>query len=92
MAIGIPDQPDSAGLVLSSHVYESCALYEQDYGHIGYIRPGAYPGVEPFPLSQAARHQVIEAFPATRIRRTALRTSVSNRAINQAVMALYRRI
>jgi len=36
MAIGIPDQPDSAGLVLSSHVYESSAPLEQDYGHIGY--------------------------------------------------------
>jgi hypothetical protein len=36
MAIGIPDQLDSAGLVLSSHVSESSAPVEQDYGHVGY--------------------------------------------------------
>ena len=36
IAIGIPDQLDSAGLVLSSHVYESFARQEQDYGHVGY--------------------------------------------------------
>ncbi|MGW8325008.1 MAG: hypothetical protein ACWGNI_04825 [Desulfobacterales bacterium] len=36
MAIGIPDQLDSAGLVLSIHVYGSFAVLQQDYGHIGY--------------------------------------------------------
>jgi hypothetical protein len=41
IAIGIPDQPDSAGLVLSSHVYESFAPMEQDYGHIGYKGRGS---------------------------------------------------
>jgi hypothetical protein len=41
MAIGIPDQLDSAGLVLSIHVYESFAVLQQDYGHIGYKGRGS---------------------------------------------------
>ena len=41
IAIRIPDQHDSAGRVLSSHVYESCAHLEQDYGHIGYKGRGS---------------------------------------------------
>jgi len=36
ITIGMPDQHDSAGRVLSSHVYESCAVLKQDYGHMGY--------------------------------------------------------
>ena len=77
MAIGIPDQLDGAGLVLSSHVSESSAPLEQDYGHIGY--KGREP-IQVLSLShyyRGARHQMIETYPATRIRRTALRTSVS---------------
>ena len=92
IAIGIPDQPDSAGLVLSSHVYESSAPMEQDYGHIGYKGRGSSQVLSLSHQSRAARHQMIETLPATRIRRTALRTSVSNRAIDQAVMTLYGRI
>jgi hypothetical protein len=41
IAIGIPDQLDSAGLVLSSHVYESSAALQQDYGHFGYKGRGS---------------------------------------------------
>jgi len=36
VAIWIPDQHDSAGRVLSIHVYESSPLVEEDYGHIGF--------------------------------------------------------
>jgi hypothetical protein len=34
-------------------------------------------------LNRVARNQVIETLPATRIRRTGLRTSASNRGIDQ---------
>ena len=92
ITIGIPDQLDSAGLVLSSHVYESCAPIEQDYGHVGYKGRGSSQVLSLSHQIQGARHQVIETLPATRIRRTALRTSVSIRAIDQAVMTLCGRI
>ena len=88
----IPNQHDSAGRVLSSHVYESCAVLKQDYGHMGY--KGRRP-IQVLSLShspRAARHQLIETLPATRIRRMPLRTSVSKRAIYQVVITLYGRI
>jgi hypothetical protein len=40
-------------------------------------------------LSKAARNQVIETLPATRIRRTVLRTSASNKGVDQSVTDPY---
>jgi hypothetical protein len=40
-------------------------------------------------LYRVARNQVIETLPATRIRRTGLRTSASNRGIDQTVINAY---
>ena len=79
------------GLVLSIHVYESSPQIEEDYGHIGYKGRGPIQVLSLSHLSRAARNQVIETLPATRIRRTALRTSVSIRAIYQVIMTLYGR-
>jgi hypothetical protein len=78
------------GLVLSIHVYESSPQVEEDYGHIGYKGRGPIQVLSLSYLSKAARNQVIETFPATRIRRTGLRTSASNRAIDQTVINPYR--
>ena len=89
VAIRIPDQHDSAGRVLSIHVYESSPPIEEDYGHIGYKGRGPIQVLSLFPLSGAARNQVIETLPAPRIRRTALRTSASNRGLDQNVIAPY---
>lgn len=36
VAFWVPDQHDSAGRVLSMHVYESSPQREEDYGHIGF--------------------------------------------------------
>ena len=80
------------GLVLSIHVYESSPQIEEDYGHIGYKGRGPIQVLSLSHLIRAARNQVIETLPATRIRRTGLRTSASNRGIDQAVMTLYGRI
>jgi hypothetical protein len=73
------------GLVLSIHVYESSSQIEKDYGHIGYKGRGSIQGLSLSHSSKAARTQAIEILPATRIRRTGLRTSASNRAIDQTV-------
>ncbi len=89
MAIGIPDQPDSAGLVLSIHVYESSAVLQQDYGHVGYKGRGPIQVLSLSYLSKVARHQVIETFPATRIRRIGLRTSANKRAWDHHVINPY---
>ena len=78
MAIGIPDQHDSAGLVLSIHVYESFAVMQQDYGQIGYKGRGSIQRLSLAYVAKTARPQMLETLPATRIRRIALRTSVSN--------------
>ena len=87
MAIGNRINLTVRVLFFASHVYESFAALQQDYGHVGYKGRGAS---QVLSLSQmrAARHQMIETLPATRIHRTALRTSVSIRAIDQAVMTL----
>ena len=77
------------GLVLSIHVYESRAEVEQDYGHIGYKGRGPIQVLSLSYLSKVARNQVIETLPATRIRRTGLRTSASNRAIDHNVISPY---
>jgi hypothetical protein len=77
------------GLVLSIHVYESSPQVEEDYGHIGYKGRGPIQVLSLSYLSKAARNQVIETLPATRIRRTGLRTSASNRAIDQTVINPY---
>jgi hypothetical protein len=70
------------GLVLSIHVYESFSQIEKDYGHIGYKGRGPIQVLSLSYLHKVARNQVIETLPATRIRRTGLRTSASNRAID----------
>ena len=62
---------------------------EQDYGHIGYKGRGPIQVLSLSYVSKAARNQVIETLPATRIRRTGLRTSVSNRAIDHNVISPY---
>ncbi|MBT8370295.1 MAG: hypothetical protein KJO34_04990 [Deltaproteobacteria bacterium] len=67
------------GRVLSIHVYESSPHIEEDYGHIGYKGRGPIQVLSLSYLSKAARNQVIEAFPATRIRRIGLRTSANKR-------------
>ncbi len=80
------------GLVLSIHVYESFPQIEEDYGHIGYKGRGPIQVLSLSHSSKAARNQVIETLPATRIRRTGLRTSANNRAMDQTVITLYGRI
>jgi len=57
------------GRVLSIHVYESSAQIEQDYGHIGYKGRGPIQVLSLSYLNKAARNQMIETLPATRIRR-----------------------
>jgi len=87
VAIRIPDQHDSAGRVLSIHVYESSPQLEEDYGHIGYKGRGPIQVLSLSSLNKVARNQVIETLPATRIRRTELRTSASNRGLDCNVIA-----
>ena len=77
------------GLVLSIHVYESSAHNEQDYGHIGYKGRGPIQVLSLSYINKAARNQVIETLPATRIRRIGLRTSASNRAKDRNVINPY---
>ena len=78
------------GLVLSIHVYESSPQIEEDYGHVGYKGRGSIQVLSLSHLSRVARNQVIETLPATRIRRTGLRTSASNRGIDQTGITPYR--
>ena len=77
------------GLVLSIHVYESFPQIEEDYGHMGYKGRGPIQVLSLSHLSKAARNQVIETLPATRIRRTVLRTSASNKGVDQSVTDPY---
>ena len=61
-------------------VYLSLFLdLEEDYGHIGYKGRGSIRGVSLSFKGKVARPQIIETSPAIQIRRTGLRTSVSNR-------------
>lgn len=77
------------GHVLAIHVYESSPQNEEDYGHIGYKGRGPIQVLSLSYISKVARNQVFETLPATRIRRTGLRTSASNRAIDHNVISPY---
>jgi hypothetical protein len=71
MAIGNRINLTVRVLFFASHVYESFAGLQQDYGHVGFKGRGSSQVLSLSRQMRAARHQMIETFPATRIRRTA---------------------
>ena len=75
------------------HRYESVTLYENDYGHIGYKAGGlSREGACHPDLSEVATPQLLETHPATRIRRTKLRTSAQLEVTRYLDSATLRRI